>query len=123
VILVVDDDPASVEALCELLKKEGHDVVCAENGRKALERLREGRKFCVILLDVMMPVMNGYEFREEQLRDPSLASIPVFLLTADWRARKKAEELHTVRYFQKPVSPPELLAAVGEYCRPSPPAN
>ena len=75
-ILVVDDDRASVEALRELLKKEGHDVVCAENGREALERLREGRKFCVILLDVMMPVMNGYEFREEQLRDPALASIP-----------------------------------------------
>jgi CheY-like chemotaxis protein len=120
VILVVDDDPASVEALCELLKKEGHDVVCAENGRQALERLREGRQFCVILLDVMMPVMNGYEFREEQLRDSSLAPIPVFVLTADWSARKKAEELHAERFFQKPVSPPELLAAVGEYCRPSP---
>lgn len=122
-ILVVDDDRASVEALCELLKKEGHDVVCAEDGRQALERLREGRKFCVILLDVMMPVMNGYEFREEQLRDPNLASIPVFLLTADWRARKRAEELHTERFFQKPVSPPELLAAVGEYCRPAPLTN
>ena len=119
-ILVVDDDIASVEALGELLKKAGHDVVCAENGRQALDRLREGRKFCVILLDVMMPVMNGYEFREEQLRDPSLASIPVFLLTADWSARKKAEELRTEGFFQKPVSPLELLAAVGEYCRPSP---
>ena len=118
-ILVVDDDPASVEALCELLKRSGHKVICAENGREALERLREGQRFCVILLDVMMPVMNGYEFREEQLKDPTLASIPVFLLTADWRARQKAEELHTDRFFQKPVSPPELLAAVGEYCHPS----
>ena len=120
-ILVVDDDPASVEALSELLKHAGHDVVCAENGRQALERLRAGERVCVILLDVMMPVMNGYEFREEQMKDPTLASIPVFLLTADWRARKRAEELHTEGFFQKPVSPPELLAAVGEYCRPSPP--
>lgn len=118
-ILVVDDDPASVEALCELLKSAGHDVVWAENGREALERLREDRQFCVILLDVMMPVMNGYEFREEQLKDPSLASIPVFLISADWRGRTKAEELGTERYFQKPVSPGEILRAVGEYCLPS----
>ena len=76
-ILVVDDDPASVEALCELLETAGHDVDYAENGRQALELLRDGERFCVILLDIMMPVMNGYEFREEQLKDPNLASIPV----------------------------------------------
>ncbi len=122
-ILVVDDDPASVEALCELLENAGHDVIRAENGRQALERLREGQNFCVILLDVMMPVMNGYEFREEQLKDPSLASIPVFLVTADWRARMRAEELRTERFFQKPVSPGEILTAVGEYCSPAPAAG
>ena len=122
-ILVVDDDPASVEALGELLKAAGHDVDCAENGRQALEHLRKGGKFCMILLDLMMPVMNGYEFREEQLNDPSLASIPVFLITADGRARKKAEELQTERFFQKPVSPGDLLTAVSEYCRPAPAAG
>jgi CheY-like chemotaxis protein len=122
-ILVVDDDPASVEALCELLEAAGHDVDRAENGSQALELLRDGEKFCVILLDVMMPVMNGYEFREEQLKDPSLASIPVFLVTADSRARKRAEELQTARFFQKPVSPRDLLSAVGEYCGPAPAAK
>ena len=121
-ILLVDDDPASVEALRDLLKGAGHEVICAENGLQALELLREGQNFCVILLDVMMPVMNGYEFREEQLKDPSLASIPVFLLTADWRARTKAAELGSERFFRKPVSPDEILTAVGEYCQPSPAA-
>ncbi len=119
-ILVVDDDPSSVEALCEMLKASGYDVSCSENGRDAMDRLKAGEKFCVILLDVMMPVMNGYEFREEQLKDPELAGIPVFLVTADWRAKKRAEELHTEGFFQKPVSPRELLTAVGEYCTPVP---
>lgn len=122
-ILVVDDDPSSVEALCELLEADGHEVRCAENGRQALNRLRTGEKFCVILLDVMMPVMNGYEFRQEQLKDPTIASIPVFLVTADWRAQSKAEELQTARFFQKPVSPRELLRAVSEYCSPGPTAG
>jgi len=115
-ILVADDDASSVEALCELLESEGHHVVRAENGRDALARLREGDEFCVILLDVMMPVMNGYEFREQQLQDPELASIPVILVTADGHAREKASEMKTDRYFQKPLSPPELLKAIRGYC-------
>ena len=118
-ILLVDDDSSSTEALCELLKLAGHDVVCADNGRKALEKLHEDhreRDYCVILLDLMMPVMNGYEFREEQLKDPSIASIPIIVVTADGRAREKAAQLGSARYFQKPLSPRELLRAVGEYC-------
>ena len=118
-ILLVDDDSSSTEALCELLKLAGHDVVCADNGREALEKLHEDhreRDYCVILLDLMMPVMNGYEFREEQLKDPTIASIPVIVVTADGRAREKAAQLGSTRYFQKPLSPRELLSAVREYC-------
>ena len=117
-ILLVDDDRPSVEALRDLLELAGHRVVCAENGREALARLRGPGAFCLILLDVMMPVMNAYEFREEQLKDPKLASIPVIVLTADGFARQKAQRLGTGRYFQKPLSPPEILRAVGEYCAP-----
>jgi CheY-like chemotaxis protein len=115
-VLLVDDDTASVEALRDLLELAGHRVVCAENGRAALERLRTGDAFCVILLDVMMPVMDGYEFRKEQLRDPKLASIPVIVVTADGRAREKARQLGTERYFQKPFSPPDLLRAIRDHC-------
>jgi CheY-like chemotaxis protein len=122
-VLLVDDDTSSTDALCELLKLAGHDVDCADNGRKALEKLHEGRHerdYCVILLDLMMPVMNGYEFREEQLKDPSIASIPIIVITADGRAREKAAQLGSDRYFQKPLVPGELLRAIREYC-PVPP--
>src|ERR1700758_817248 len=86
-ILLVDDDIPSTEALKEMLEGAGYDVVCAENGREALARLHETGPICVILLDIMMPGMNGFEFREAQLKDPTLASIPVVVVTADGRAR------------------------------------
>ena len=66
----------------------------------------------------MMPVMNGYEFREEQLKDPTLASIPVIVVTADGRAREKAKQIGSDMFFQKPLAPLELLRAIGQYCPP-----
>jgi CheY-like chemotaxis protein len=111
-ILLVDDDLPSVDALRELLEYAGHDVLCAENGREALDCLREAGGIDLILLDLMMPVMDGYEFRSEQLEDPDLASIPVVVLTADGHAREKARALHTDRYLQKPLSPKKVLGLV-----------
>jgi len=93
--------------------------VTAENGREALERLREAESYCVILLDIMMPVMNGYEFREEQLKDPKLASIPVIVVTADGRAKERAQQLGSDLFFQKPLSPPALLSAIRRFCPPA----
>lgn len=115
-VLLVEDDASSSEAMRDLLEMAGHSVVCASNGREALERLRESASYCVILLDVMMPVMNGYEFRDEQLKDSRLASIPVIVLTADGRAREKARRLRSTQYFQKPFSPPALLQAIEQHC-------
>lgn len=114
----MDDDASSVEALRYLLEGAGHHVACAANGREALACLRGGQDFCVILLDIMMPVMNGYEFREEQLQDPKLAGIPVIVITADGRAREKARELGSRQYLQKPFSPPDLLRAIRDHCPP-----
>ena len=107
---------ATVEALRLLLEGAGHRVATAENGREALNRLREAEPCCVILLDIMMPVMNGYEFREEQLKDPKLAEIPVIVVTADGRARERARQLGSDLFFQKPLSPPDLLSAVRRFC-------
>jgi CheY-like chemotaxis protein len=115
-VLLVEDDASSSEAMRDLLEMSGHTVDCASNGREALDRLHEDPAYCVILLDVMMPVMNGYEFRDEQLKDPLLASIPVIVLSADGRAKEKARRLRSTQFFQKPFSPPDLLRAVESHC-------
>jgi CheY-like chemotaxis protein len=104
----------------DLLETAGHEVDCARNGREALDRLRSQAAYSVILLDVMMPIMNGYEFRDEQLKDPQLATIPVIVLTADGRAREKARRLKSNQFFQKPFSPPALLRAIEQHCPASP---
>src|SRR5262245_23155992 len=81
-VLVVDDDEEIRNALTEFLSDEGYGVVSASNGREALASLREGVHPSVILLDLMMPVMDGWDFRAEQLRDPGLRDIPVVVITA-----------------------------------------
>jgi CheY-like chemotaxis protein len=121
-VLLVDDDSPSVEALREMLEYEGLQVVWVSNGAEALRELREPGHYCVILLDLMMPVLDGFGFREQQLRDPALASIPVIVLTADGKAREKAKDLGTEVFFRKPISPPDLLRAIREVCRPGPDA-
>jgi len=81
-VLIVDDDSDVRTALKELFETEGYNVVLAANGRAALNRLREGLRPRVVLLDLMMPVMDGWDFRTHQQQDPALKDIPVFILTA-----------------------------------------
>jgi two-component system, chemotaxis family, chemotaxis protein CheY len=109
-ILVVDDDEDMRTIAVELLSMTGHPVVTAENGREALRMLRESRP-ALVLLDLMMPVMDGWEFREEQLKmaDRSLAMIPVVLLTAVPDAEKYMRELHAVDVVSKPVENLDVL--------------
>jgi CheY-like chemotaxis protein len=115
-VLIVDDDQDLGHAICETLELQGHDVHCVSNGREALEHLRGGRPTCLILLDLMMPVMNGWEFREKQLADRSLARIPVVVVTADRDARQKADDLSAAGFLQKPVRADDLIRCVGEHC-------
>jgi CheY-like chemotaxis protein len=82
IILVVDDDPDLSEALSDLLLMIGYRPLQAANGREALDLIRAGLRPSLILLDLMMPVMNGWQFREAQLQDPTVASVPVIVLTA-----------------------------------------
>ncbi len=81
VILVVDDDPDIRAALEDILSICGYDVAVARNGREALQRLR-ANPIDLVLLDLMMPVMTGWEFREEQLRDADTAAVPVVVISA-----------------------------------------
>jgi CheY-like chemotaxis protein len=106
-VLVVDDDAGLREALLDVLSAEGHEVRTAENGCEALAHLAVDRPD-VILLDLMMPVMSGYELRAQQLADSTLATIPVVVMTAgplDGRARA----LGARACFEKPVSLEALL--------------
>ena len=81
-IVVIDDDQDVREVLADLLVAEGYRVRCFANGAEALASLRRDASASLILLDLMMPVMNGWRFREEQARDRRLASIPVIAMSA-----------------------------------------
>src|SRR5262245_54448858 len=81
-ILIVDDDEAIRESLCDILSDEGRPAVAVANGEQALDFLRTEPRPCVILLDLMMPVMDGATFRARQLEDPTLSTIPVAIITA-----------------------------------------
>jgi len=114
-IMVVEDDDDVREALMPVLEYEAYDVVGAANGREAIDRLRDAEPPSLILLDLMMPVMDGSQFRTEQLRDPLLASIPVIILSADGTVREKARALRAAAYMQKPVEVDGLLDLIRRY--------
>jgi CheY-like chemotaxis protein len=113
-VLIVEDDESAREALAAFLEAEGYPVLEAGNGREALGRLRDDG-VGAILLDLMMPVMDGWEFRATQLRDPALAPIPVMVVTADASARGRALSLG-VEYMSKPIQFPRLLAFIDRHC-------
>src|SRR5919112_522210 len=120
-ILVIEDDSDSRELLCDILGLHGHLVACAANGREALSFLEAhtAGEICVILLDLMMPVMSGYEFMERQRSDSRLASIPVIIMSARWEAQPAFTGIPFIR---KPIGIDELLSTVRRWClalRPS----
>jgi CheY-like chemotaxis protein len=80
-ILIVDDDAASTDSLTDILTGEGYAVAIARNGREALTRLHGASLPRLIILDLFMPVMDGWEFRREQLKDDALRHIPVVVMT------------------------------------------
>src|SRR5207248_348981 len=82
-VLIVEDDASSREGLADALRAESYTVATARNGREAFAYLRSQGRPNLILLDLDMPEMDGWEFRDRQLRNPALASIPVVLMTED----------------------------------------
>jgi CheY-like chemotaxis protein len=122
-VMFVEDDFNLRDALIPVLEYEGHHVVGAANGREALERLRSMPRPSLILLDLMMPEMDGAAFRAEQLRDPDLASIPVVVVSADPSAVEKAERMGAVGCLQKPVDIDALIEEVRRRAVPAPAVN
>lgn len=115
-VLVVEDNRTTREALLLLLQSEGFDADGVENGHEALRVLREGYDACLILLDLMMPVMDGWTFRFEQRRDPNLTHIPVVVLTATVDPVQEGNRLGAIGAFQKPLDIEPLLSLIAEHC-------
>jgi CheY-like chemotaxis protein len=113
-ILVVDDDADIRELLSELLAEAGYRVATATNGRDALDYLRgSSERPCVILLDLMMPELNGWQFRDAQLQDRNLADIPVVAFMA---AVEQGAAVSFNDFLRKPASLDQLLEILLKYC-------
>jgi len=116
-ILIVEDDLDVSRLVAEILEAEGYHTAIAANGCEALDHLRKNSHHPdLILLDMMMPVMDGWKFREEQRKLPALASIPVVTVTADGDARGKAASIEAAGYVCKPLQIDSLLDEVERIC-------
>ncbi len=116
-VLVVDDDDDIRECLMGSLEDAGFRPLGAANGRRALDLLANPRALpCVIVLDLMMPVMDGRAFREEQLRLTNIADIPVVLISAHANLVETAAELGIDQYLVKPIDPVGFLELVRGRC-------
>jgi CheY-like chemotaxis protein len=115
VILLVEDEASIREVMEAVLRAEGYGVVCADNGAVALETLRSGLRPCIIILDLMMPVMDGWQFRAAQLRDADLLKIPTVVYSAVGNVRETVEKLNVAGGFEKGDFS-EMLRFVAQFC-------
>jgi len=113
-VFVVEDDVDTRDMLGRFLELEGFKVELASNGKQALERLRQGVHPCVILLDLMMPIMDGWQFRRQQILNHELAEIPVIVVSA--AGKDRIAEIDANAYLSKPVDLEQLLQQVTQYC-------
>jgi CheY-like chemotaxis protein len=115
-ILIVEDDADIREDLAALLRAEGYRVSTARNGLEALEYLRTEHLPGLILLDLMMPVMDGWEFRRRMLEEKRLVGVPIVLLSGADNAQEHADALNASEVVKKPINLDRLYATVDRYC-------
>ena len=116
-VLLVDDDFAILDGVSDFLEGEGYCVVPASNGIDALNQLRSGLRVDAIVLDVMMPMMDGWDFRAEQLSDPSLRDIPVVVISAFGFARDTLQhQFKAHEVLSKPLELESFLRALQAAC-------
>ena len=114
-ILVVEDDPDIRATIAEVLADEGYTVLAAKHGADGLLCLGNAKQLpAVIILDLMMPVMDGITFRQEQRKNPEWADIPVLVLSADRSSRDKAQAMGARGYLQKPFDIDQFLQLLRE---------
>jgi CheY-like chemotaxis protein len=117
VVLVVEDDPDALDAIIAILEDAGYDALRAANGSEALRQLADHDGRCdLILLDLLMPVMNGWDFRRKQKDTPAFADIPVLLMSAGAHMATVSGELNAAGTVTKPVEVADLLAVVQRHC-------
>ena len=116
-ILLIEDDEPIRDSLLELLTSEGYIVNPAANGAEALKTIRNGQVPHLILLDLMMPEMDGFQFRTIQLADDRIAGIPVVVMSAYGDVDKNRETLRVQAYLKKPIDIEETLDVIKRWCR------
>jgi CheY-like chemotaxis protein len=114
-VLIVEDDEDLRDMMAQMLNIEGFDTATVANGREALDYLHATEKPNVILLDLMMPIMDGWEFRRQQKADPELAPVPVIVLSALDQTR--AAPVDAQAFLKKPLDFDRLLELVRDHCR------
>jgi len=114
-VLVVDDDTDIRESIKHLLEYEGYKVVTASNGAECFQHLRTIHP-SVILLDLMMPVMDGWQFKSEFDKRPDLAGIPIVVVSADGNLAEKSKSIGITEYLTKPIEVETLLKVVKKHC-------
>lgn len=117
-VFVVEDDQDIREALTELLESEGYEVTTAENGQVGMDKLSAASQLPnLILLDLMMPVKDGFQFFAEKSADPTLSSVPVVIMSADGHILDKQKQLQAKAYIKKPVDIDHILKMVDLHCQ------
>ena len=116
-VMIIDDDPDLVCDLSELLESEGYEVATASDGLDALNQLRQGLRPSAILLDLMMPRMDGWDFRHEQLRDDELKEIPTIVLTAAGFSKASVmAQFGSIEFVPKSAGHAVLLRTLRQSC-------
>lgn len=115
-VMIVEDDEDIRNDLAEILKDEGHRVVTVPNGLEAMKYLQAATPPCIIILDLMMPIMDGWQLRLEMLKSTFLAKIPLVVLSGAGDLQREAAALGAVGYINKPFKLDVLLNLVRQFC-------
>lgn len=113
-VLVVEDDDDIREVIIEILEAEGYSTLSARNGKEALDLLEQSAKPCLVLLDMMMPIMNGRQFLDAIMKNSRLAPLPVLIVSA---IADKTNTEGSIGYLKKPIDINVVLDVVGQYCK------
>lgn len=116
-VLLVEDDHGTREAFAAVAHALGLDAVVATDGREALDELRGGLRPCLIVLDIALPIMDGFAFRRAQLADPEIADIPVAVMSGGgWATEVDARKLGLTVFLRKPVELDQLVKVFTDHC-------